>query len=269
MIARIRNHILRRLAETLIESGTFRRHLGDIDANFEPRFLRAASLLRNATDAEAIFVRDIVNADNHETTLWVLHETGGKSGGYFVEFGAADGVALSNTYRLEKDYGWHGILAEPNPVWHAGLRQNRDAAIDFRCVFTTTGCSVPFAATRQALLGTIAAYTSCDGHARTRQNHELIDVETVLLDDLLEAHRAPRDIDFISIDTEGSELDILAHFDFERWNVLLFCIEHNRTSIERHLDALMGRHGYRRRYAPYPTIDAWYRKIDATSGGLP
>ncbi|MEA2989895.1 MAG: hypothetical protein QOG83_2606 [Alphaproteobacteria bacterium] len=45
----------------------------------------------------------------------MLHETGRKTSGYFVEFGATDGSNLSNTYLLERDFGWHGILAEPNP----------------------------------------------------------------------------------------------------------------------------------------------------------
>src|SRR5712691_1345771 len=77
----------------------------------------------------------------------VLHETGGRTGGFFVEFGAADGVSLSTTYLLERDYNWQGIVAEANPVWHAALKRNRQAAIDLRCVFTTTGARVKFAAT--------------------------------------------------------------------------------------------------------------------------
>jgi hypothetical protein len=41
--------------------------------------------------------------------------------GFFVEFGAADAENISNTYLLEKDYGWKGILAEPNPIFHESL----------------------------------------------------------------------------------------------------------------------------------------------------
>src|ERR1017187_1984592 len=43
--------------------------------------------------------------------LMVLSELDFKRGGYFVEFGATNGVTLSNTYLLEKEYGWTGILA--------------------------------------------------------------------------------------------------------------------------------------------------------------
>ena len=50
--------------------------------------------------------------------LWVLFQSREKHGGYFVEFGACDGLSLSNTFLLEKEYGWTGILAEPAPdMW--------------------------------------------------------------------------------------------------------------------------------------------------------
>src|SRR5580704_7562454 len=260
MIPQLRNYVLRRLATLLIESGTFRRHLGELDANFDPRFLRAAGLLRNASDQEAIFARNLVNDIAPDIPLWVLHETRDKTGGFFVEFGAADGVSLSNTYLLERDYAWRGIVAEPNPVWHAALERNRTAAIDLRCVFTTTGARVKFAATQAAVLGTIAEFASCDGHALSRRDHQIIEVETVSLNHLLEAHGAPRDIDFVSIDTEGSELEILQQFDFDKWNVRLFSVEHNMTARQPMLDELMWHHGYERRYPGYPVLDAWYRR---------
>lgn len=260
MIPELRDRVLRHLAQILVKSGTFRRHLGDLDENFEPRFLRAAGLLRDATDAEAVFARDLANGVANDISLWVLHETRRKRGGYFVEFGAVDGIALSTTYLLEREYGWHGIVAEPNPAWHAALRNNRTAEVDFRCVFTTTGATVSFSATAAPLLSTIAAYASRDGHAGARRNHQTVQVETVSLNDLLATHAAPRDIDFVSVDTEGSEFDILSEFDFNYWNVLLFSIEHNLTDSERHLDGLMQRNGYERRYPGYPVVDAWYRR---------
>ena len=66
----------------------------------------------------------------------------------------------------------------------------------------------------------------------------------------------------MSIDTEGSELEILSAFDFGRWSVRLFSIEHNHTDREREIDALMARHGYRRVFAEFSQWDAWYRRAD-------
>jgi FkbM family methyltransferase len=265
-IGHARNLVLREAARLLVRSGTFRRHLGSFDPDLDPGFLRAAGLIRNATDAEALFVRDLVNSTcsnaQFKQDLWVLHETGRKREGFFVEFGATDGISLSNTYLLERDFGWRGILAEPNPVWHADLARNRRAGIDRRCVFGRTGARVQFAATRHPELATIADFVSADGHAESRGEHDTIEVETVSLNDLLQAHAAPRDIDYMSIDTEGSELRILEAFDFARWNVRLLSVESNHTALEPQLDRLMAQHGYERRYASYSSVDSWYRKVN-------
>jgi FkbM family methyltransferase len=260
-----RDRALAHAARILIKSGTFRRHLAALDATLDPDFLQAAGLIRNATDEEALFVRDLVSDTKSfaqlRQDLWVLYETRRKRNGYFVEFGAADGVNLSNTCLLEREFGWRGILAEPNPAWHPALWQNRKAAIDLRCVFGRSGERVAFAATGHPELATILGYESNDGHRQARQDHTILEVETVSLNDLLGQHDAPKEIDYISIDTEGSELDILEPFDFSRWNVLLFSIEHNATGQEQGLDRLMHRHGYERRYPGISKLDAWYRKV--------
>jgi FkbM family methyltransferase len=267
-IGDLRSALLRRAARILIRSGTFRRHLGAFDRDYDLDFLRAACFLRAASDAEALFVRDLVNeawplhahADQHRD-LWVVHETARKRGGYFVEFGAADGIIGSNTILLEREFGWSGILAEPNPVWHADLARNRTARIDHRCVFKTTGERVRFAATNYHGLSTIAEFATTDGHAKSRAEHDILAVETVTLNDLLASHGAPRTIDYVSIDTEGSELAILEAFDFVRWDVRLFSIEHNLTARERDIDRLMHSRGYEKRFPGYAVIDSWYRKV--------
>jgi FkbM family methyltransferase len=264
----LRNAMLRQLARILIKSGTFRRHLGAFDRNYDPDFLRTATLMRGATDADALFVRDLVNdarpphanADQHQD-LWVVHETARKRGGFFVEVGAMDGVTGSNTLLLEREFGWRGILAEPNPVWHANLARNRTARIDRRCVFKRSGDRVAFAATKHGSLATIAEFAASDGHARSRVEHEVLHIETVSLNELLASHDAPRAIDYVSIDTEGSELAILEAFDFGRWDVQLFSIEHNLTAREKAIDRLMESRGYERRFAGYAVIDSWYRKV--------
>ena len=55
--------------------------------------------------------------------LFVLSELGFKTNGFFVEFGAANGIFLSNTWVLEKEFGWRGIIAEPARAWHKDLEK--------------------------------------------------------------------------------------------------------------------------------------------------
>ena len=192
--------------------------------------------------------------------IWALRETGFKRGGFFVEFGATDGLSLSNTHLLEKSYGWTGILAEPNPVWHEDLRKNRACAISTKCVAARSGETVPFLAASAPELGTLARLAPADQHAGARREGRTIQVETISLDDLLRTHGAPRDIDFMSVDTEGSELEILGAFDFSAWNVRLLAVEHNGTDAERQLDQLLTGKGYRRVLPALSWFDAWYVK---------
>jgi len=62
--------------------------------------------------------------------LFVLGELGFKRNGFFIEFGASNGVDHSNTYLLEKRFNWRGILAEPARIWHKSLEVNRSAFIE-------------------------------------------------------------------------------------------------------------------------------------------
>jgi FkbM family methyltransferase len=194
--------------------------------------------------------------------IWVCYELREAREGYFVEFGATNGITNSNSALLEREYGWRGLLAEPNPVWHADLRRNRRAALDLRCVAARTGEQVEFLAVEEAELSTMAAYANQDHFADIRSHAPRISVETVSLDDLLAAHQAPTTIDYMSIDTEGSEFEILSAFDFNRWQVRLFSIEHNHTEREKDIDALLARHGYLRVFHEFSQWDGWYRAID-------
>ena len=190
--------------------------------------------------------------------LWVSYELGDQPSGFFVEFGATNGLTNSNSWLLEKTYGWTGILAEPNPVWHHDLDRNRNCAIDKRCVFTHSGATLSFAATDDPELSGIAETAEYDHFAEIRRAAPSFDVETISLNDLLTQHGAPAVIDYMSIDTEGSELAILEAFDFKRWQVRLFSVEHSHSPQETKIDALLAAQGYRRKFTEYSQWDGWY-----------
>ncbi len=189
--------------------------------------------------------------------IWVLFELGQKRDGFFVEFGAASGVSLSNTWMLEKHFGWTGILAEPNPEFHESLKANRSCQMSFDCVYATTGDTVPFyCASTGELSGLVSARPEhtpgLEAEAR------VIQVPTISLQDLLRRHGAPRVIDYMSIDTEGSELDILSAFDFDEWDVRLISVEHNMKPQREALFELLSRHGYTRKFTALSKFDDWY-----------
>ncbi len=127
---------------------------------------------------------------------WALWATGAKRNGYFVEFGAADGVSGSNTYMLEKKFGWKGILAEPNRTHFPRIREKRNCYISDKCVFSRSGETLSFMATKLQGLSRIASIDPEDEHESVRADHTAIMVETIGLNDLLAEAGAPRKIDY-------------------------------------------------------------------------
>jgi FkbM family methyltransferase len=193
--------------------------------------------------------------------LWALWASDLKSNGYFVEFGAMDGVNLSNTWLLEKRFGWRGILAEPNPGFHPGLSSNRDCDVSAQCVWKRTGDTMDFLVAGHAEFSRLATVIPEDRHEERRQKRATtIQVETISLNDLLLQHGAPKTIDFMSLDTEGSELAILEAFDFERWDVRALTVEHNFTPAREALQQLLEAQGYRRKFETLSRGDDWYIK---------
>jgi FkbM family methyltransferase len=200
--------------------------------------------------------------------LWVSYELGEKREGFFVEFGATNGVVNSNTWLLETKYGWKGILAEPNPVWHSMLAANRKSAIDHRCVDSNSGKMVAFLTTDASdpELSSIAEFASGDHFADVRASGTTIKVETISLNDLLIEHNAPFEIDYLSIDTEGSEYAILSEFDFSRYDVTLMSVEQNRHT-EAKIEALLTRQGFHRIFKEFSQWDGWYARAERRRQG--
>ena len=193
--------------------------------------------------------------------LFVLYTLGEKRGGYFVEFGGADGVAMSNTFLLERDYGWSGIVAEPARVWHSQLKANRSCHVDVRCVFERSGETVAFKEVGTGEISAIQSLAGRGGLAEARRSGIVYDVETIALHDLLAFYNAPPLIDYISIDTEGSEFAILSHFDFGRYDVKAITVEHNFVEEDRdRIHTLLTSKGYARQFPELSGFDDWYVK---------
>ena len=165
---------------------------------------------------------------------------------FFVEFGGFDGKTYSNTYFLEKEAKWKGVLAEPIPHQFESCKRNRMCLVDNRCVWKSSGESLTFNVVEGANeFGTIVAFEGKDVHGglRTAQKTE-ISVKTVSLADLLTENDSPEVVDYISIDTEGSELDILTSFPFSSFRVKSLSVEHNFTPQRVEIQSLLERNGF-------------------------
>jgi FkbM family methyltransferase len=192
--------------------------------------------------------------------LFVLSQLNFKTNGFFVEFGATNGVDFSNTYLLETEFNWQGVLAEPATCWHKDLLKNRCAAIELSCVWKESDATVTFNEVNDAALSTINKYSDADYHKAVRTKGKTYDVRTISLNHLLLKHHAPTNVDYLSIDTEGSEFDILAQLDFDRYSFQVITCEHNFTPMREKIFTLLSNNGYRRVYDALSQVDDWYVK---------
>ena len=156
----------------------------------------------------------------------------------FLEFGATDGISLSNTYMLENSFKWKGLLAEPSPQWHDQLINNRpNTKILTKCIWKSSGEKLNFFVSDVGELSSLNDFIHSDlssmpGNTQARvQGGEVVEVETLSLNDVIEGYFNGDAPSYISIDTEGSEFEILKSFDFEKYKPVVFTIEHNFTNL--------------------------------------
>ena len=197
--------------------------------------------------------------------LFILSELGFKENGFFVEFGATNGVDFSNTHMLESKFNWNGVLAEPAKIWHSALKKNRSVAIETDCVWRETGETLLFNEVNNEKnnsgLSTIDSFTNLDFHAKSRSSvSNKYEVKTISLEDMLKKHNSPKQIDYLSIDTEGSEFEILNNFNFDKYDIKTITCEHNHTPMREKIYSLLTKNGYERKYSEYSLFDGWYVK---------
>lgn len=213
-------------------------------------------LVRAIPDNHAIDLLDVLRSSQSQLhqDLFALSELDFKRDGFFVEFGATDGVTLSNTAYLERRFGWTGIVAEPARRWHEQLKRNRSCHIETKCVWKNSASVLTF---NEADIGEYSAIDSFSSRASKRHGQKY-SVETISLRDLLIKYGAPHRIDYISIDTEGSEFEILSPFDFEEFEFGVLTIEHNFGPHRDRIFNLLTRAGYIRKFENLSSFDDWY-----------
>lgn len=197
--------------------------------------------------------------------LFVLSELGFKDNGFFVEFGATNGFDGSNTHLLETKFKWKGILAEAAKIWHSPLKKNRLCNIETDCVWRETGEILLFNEVNDekhaGALSTINNFTNSDIHSKTRNiESNKYEVTTISLRDLLIKFNAPKEIDYLSIDTEGSEFEILNSFNFDEYDIKIITCEHNYTPNRAKTYSLLIKNGYEKKFSNYSLFDDWYVK---------
>ena len=155
--------------------------------------------------------------------------------GTYIEIGANDGLSQSNTWWLERDRGWSGLLIEPALNRFLELVRNRGSKNSFAC----TACMSPdYVGDHINLIYADLMSTSevpdlvklePESHTSGLQDESISRVRfsapVTTLSALIDTFGLPNTIDFLSVDVEGAELHVLGGLDLTRHHVRHLLVE--------------------------------------------
>ena len=137
--------------------------------------------------------------------------------GYGLDIGASDGISISSTYTLEKNYGWHILCVEPNPFFKELLHKHR-TFIEICACDKESGDSVPFKvhADNPEAYSSLRPRKHPTNKPSSGAKWHTIRVPVRTVDQLLFRWEFPR-LDLLAVDVEGMEFDVLKGCDFNKW----------------------------------------------------
>lgn len=170
-----------------------------------------------------------------------------KTHGLCVEVGANDGINDSTSFFFEK-LGWDCILIEPNPDLCKIIRASRNATLVELAASDSAGEVTLFiaeGAERAHGVSTISAAKDALNKIKSYGfTFRKVQVQTKTLDEILSEIKPERNIDFISVDVEGHELEVFKGFSIERWHPTVILAEDNSNYENFEVRNYLSQFGY-------------------------
>ena len=193
---------------------------------------------------------------------FVLHEFfKNKKNGFFIEIGAYNGIQGSNCLYFEKFKKWQGIAVEASPTQFKFLKKNRSCITINKAISTENG--------KTDFIDVISGLTQMSGlhndhYTKTYEKIKadtsktnIVQVETVTLNNLFSTMKI-NEVDYCSIDIEGSEYSIMKEFNFSKYLVKVLSFE-NKDPERIKFNSLLEKNGYK--FFDYVGSDeVWYKK---------
>ena len=215
----------------------------------------------NPTHLNGVTVQQIFEISQSQICqdFLVLSVFGPKYIGTFVEAGACDGYFCSNTLLLEKSFNWKGILVEPNSYWRDHNQVICRAATWYDGCLSKNCGVIDFKKVESPELSGIANHQQNDSWNKERKKSSIGSVKFISLGKLLEISDFGDQIDYLSLDTEGSEFEILSSIDFNRIQIGIITVEHNYNKTKRDsIFTLLTSRGFARVMQNISDHDDWY-----------
>ena len=182
--------------------------------------------------------------------FFALSASNFKQGGTFIEFGAYDGINFSNTYLLEKKFDWSGVLIDPIPSHFESIKRNRNSK-SIQAAITSD---------KQNFVNILELPASNLSKLTERRSifNKIHKVKAFTLAEVLDKYFPEKKLDFLSIDTEGNDLDILESLDLNNYEINAICVEHNNRIGSKKIINHMIKNGYDLAWSKYSKNDYWF-----------
>lgn len=164
-----------------------------------------------------------------DAMIWrLLHH---KKSGYYVDVGAHHPVRWSNTYALYL-LGWSGIAIDANEEFRAEFRKQRPNDLFVAaCVTDNPGERLFRVYADRALSSVTSAQVFVNDYQYRLE--KAVKMKGRTLEEILIENNTPNDFDFLSIDVENHDLEVLMSFDISRYRPQLIVVEaHNFDPVK-------------------------------------
>jgi FkbM family methyltransferase len=185
----------------------------------------------------------ITYAQNREDIyIWWLLD--GKKDGFYIDIGACDPDLYSVT-KMFYEMGWNGINIEPQSTFYKKLVEARPRDINIQTALGDSNGKVKLRIYKDA-----EGLSTIDDTRKKeiRSTNKFIDeeVDVITLRDLLDRHITKNiHIDFIKIDVEGFEYEVLNGFNWDKYRPKLICIESNHKNKSKDWSNILIKAGYK------------------------
>lgn len=194
---------------------------------------------------------DVVFRSQYGEDAFLYELFDGKLDGFYIEAGAYDGKQLAVTWAFEA-MGWTGLLVEPLPERSRECAAHRPGSRVVQCALTPDGSKTSITLSMPIDQGGVGMLSSTrpDEHQRQRMLKESgaineITVPARTLTSVLDEAPPKAGIDFFVLDVEGTELDVLAGLDLNKYRPAVMLIEVNTPAADEALKPVLERMGYR------------------------
>lgn len=157
-----------------------------------------------------------------------------QTGGYFLDLAANDAEIISNTLMLERDFQWNGLCIEANPQY-ADKYARRKCQLVMAAVGSPTDTAVEFASR-----GVYGGIVDTEFDNKEAEPNKTLKLYTVALAEVLRRFKAPRIIDYLSLDVEGAESMVMQGFPWSEYKFKVLTIERPKPDLVSALTS----HGY-------------------------